>query len=519
MKKSRILSALLVTCLLMSVLSVQSIAANAYSTISGVISLPDNDVAPSGGVKVLLTIATDNNTPNNKNDDKSVTTELTIAKGSNSIAYSIQVPRSQNSKAKYTVYYTVEKSYAPFGWYSKKGTTAIKDDKTMVDLNAGDVRGIDIELLPGRAISGSIILGNKSTKPLNDLKYTITAIQEGSNVNSKDDDIIITKEVTVKANNSEAAYELIVPMNSVKKGYKVYYTYENEGYKETGYYSKNGTSRDANKVTLIDVANTAKDINLTTLPFTNISGKVYLPNNEKAPGNGIEVEVTAYNKNTKASNSDDFSFKKTVKIAKGSNSANYALTVPVASTNYIVFYKVITKNTSYINEGYYNEDSTEKDIKDATPIKTDNKTVKGINLEIISKKTAPKPTPKPDDKKSEKYDVNGDGYVNVFDLLDLAKVIVDKYEKEGFDKNLEQYKNRKLDEKDLEIIKKVFNPFTNNRYKLKWFNSINKYFDFDLDFDMDWSKWEKWMEWDGKNFDSDFWKDFYKPKKGNNNKR
>ena len=46
MKGIKILSAFLVTCLLISVLAVQSVAANGYSTVSGVISLPDNDIAP-----------------------------------------------------------------------------------------------------------------------------------------------------------------------------------------------------------------------------------------------------------------------------------------------------------------------------------------------------------------------------------------------------------------------------------------------------------------------------------------
>lgn len=520
MKRYKIGSFLLITCLLMSLLTVQGIAANGYSTISGIISLPGDDVAPSGGVKVLLIVETDNNTPNNKNDDKSVSTELTIPKGRNSIAYSIQVPKSQNSKAKYSVYYTVGNGYAPFGWYNKDQTTAIKDNRTLVDLNSGDVKGIDIELLEGKSISGKIILGNQSTKPLNDLKYTVTAVQEGSNPDSSDDDIIISKEVAVKANSSEAAYELIVPINSVRNGYKVYYTFENQGYVENGYYYKNGTSRSSSKVTLIDVANTVKNIDLTTLPFTNITGKVYLPNNEKATGNGIEVTVTAYNNNSKATAADDFSFSKTVKIPKDSGSASYALTIPVSSTDYIISYKIITKNAKYINEGYYNKGGTGNDIKNATPVKTGNKNTTGIDIEIISKKAEPTPTPaKPapetDAEIIEKYDLNEDGYVNVFDLIDLAKVIIDQYEKEGFDRNLEQYKNRRLDESDLEIIRKVFRPFTNNRYKLKWFDSINKWFDFDFDFD--WEEWEDWFE-KNKNFDCNDWKELYKQKNVRNKK-
>ncbi len=513
MKKFKVLSILLAACLLVTLLPINIIAASTHSTISGVISLPKGDVAPTGGVKVKLSVGTDNNTVSNKDDDISVTTELKIEKGRNSLAYSIQVPKSQNKKAKYTVYYEVGNNYAPFGWYRKDGTVAIKDQRTQIDLNSGDVKDVNIELLEGRTISGKIVLGNETTRPLNDLKYTITAIQEGSNSKSIDDDIIITQDITVKANAKEKAYKLIVPINTAKKGYKVYYTYENGGYKETGFYDKDGTSRDAADVTLIDVANTVKDIDLKTLPFTNISGKVNLPNNDKAPTNGIEVEVTAYNKNTKSSTSDDFSFIKKVKIPKGSNSASYTLTVPVAKTEYIVSYKVITKNTDYISEGFYNKKETKKDMDDATPVKTTNKALTGVDIDILSKKTNTKPDPKKDeDEFIKRYDVNDDGYVNVFDIVDLAKAIVGQYEKEGFDKDLSQYKNRKLEEKDLNIIKDAFQPFSNNRYKMKWFNSL-KTLDFkkwfDKDYWKDFEKWDNWKDWNEKDFENwDYWKEW-----------
>lgn len=503
MKKLKVISILLVACLLVPLLPINLIAASTHSTISGVISLPNGDVAPTGGVKVKLSVGTDNNTANNKDDDKSVTTELTIAKGHKSIAYSIQVPKSQNTKAKYTVFYEVGNNYAPFGWYSKDGTVAIKDNRTQVDLNSGDIKNINIKLLEGRVISGKIVLGNEVTKPVNDMSYTITAIQEGSNAKSNEDDIIITKDVIVKANNEEVSYKLIVPMNSAKKGYKVYYTYENGGYKETGFYDKDGTSRDASDVTLIDVANTVKNIDLETLPFTNISGKVYLPDKDKAPTSGIEVQITALNKNVRASSSDDFSFTKSVKIPKGSNSVSYNLTVPVAKTDYILSYKIITKNIDYIIEGYYNKAETKKDIDDATAIKTTNKAISGIALDIIEKDSSikPKPTPKPksDDDFVEQYDVNGDGYVNIFDIVDLAKAIVGRYEKDGFDKDLDQYKDRKLDEKDLNSIRDAFKPFSNNRYKLKWFNSLNDWFDFGKwGFDKEyWDDFENWGNWNG----------------------
>ena len=59
------------------------------------------------------------------------------------------------------------------------------------------------------------------------------------------------------------------PLNKVGSGYKLYYKYKDGTYEETGYYYKNGTSRNEGKVTLVDVGNTVTEINLTTLLFTN----------------------------------------------------------------------------------------------------------------------------------------------------------------------------------------------------------------------------------------------------------
>ena len=64
------------------------------------------------------------------------------------------VPKSTNKAARFSVSYTVENGYAPFGYYSSKGTTAIKAEQTLIELNSGDKSGINIELLPGKQYPG-----------------------------------------------------------------------------------------------------------------------------------------------------------------------------------------------------------------------------------------------------------------------------------------------------------------------------------------------------------------------------
>jgi len=74
----------------------------------------------------------------------------------------------------------------------------------------------------------------------------------------------------------------------------------------------------------------------------------------------------------------------------------------------------------------------------------------------------------------------------------------------------------------MKMIWKLFKPFTDNKYKLKWFNNLNKWFNFDLDldfeWDFDWKKWEDWMKQNNKKFDWNNWKDWYKPQNNKNKK-
>jgi len=108
--------------------------------------------------------------------------------------------------------------------------------------------------------------------------------------------------------------------------------------------------------------------------------------------------------------------------------------------------------------------------------------------------------------------VNDDGYVNVFDLLDLAKVIVRKYEKEGFDKDLKQYEKREMTTEDMKVFWDVFKPFTNSKYKIKWFNNVKNWFSHGLTFNSDdWKNfnWEDaWKNYNWEKFSWDNWKNY-----------
>ena len=465
---------------------------------------------------------TDNLTPTNKNDDVEVTYDITIPQGQKSHSFSMMVPKSSNQNAKYTLFYTVGNDYAPFGWYSDSGTVAVKEKRTQLNLNAGNVNSLNLQLLPGKVITGKIVLGNAKTTLPKDMKYSVTAIQKGSNNNASDDDIIVSREVTVPGGKSEAEYKLIVPLNTSGSGYMVYYTYQKDGYKESGYYHTGGTTRSESTITLLDVSNNISGIDLKTMPFTVITGRLYLPEGLKAPSNGIEAIITAQNKGASSSNTDDFSFTQSVTIAKDSNSVDYIIGVPVVASDYKVFYTV-SKNTGYITEGFYSTSGTVTTESKATLVDVTENLISGINLTLQKNATPtppaapgpkpkpdpkpePKPEPKPDPKptlpeKEAKYDLNGDGYINVYDLLDLARVIVKKYDKDGFEKDLKQYEKKELTHEDMKVFWEVFKPFTNNKYKVKWFNNVKNWFMFGQTDKNDSNKQFDWKNFDWKNWE------------------
>jgi len=533
MNKSKFLSVLTIVCLLVTLFPTAAVAQTTYSSVTGTISLPGSETAPAGGVKVSLLVGTNNLTPDNKKDDVEVTYDITIPQGYNSHSFSLMVPKSGNTNAKFTVFYTVGNGYAPFGWYSETGTVAVKDKRTQINLNAGNVSNVNIQLLPGKIISGKIILGNTKTTLPKDMKYTVTALQKGANNSSNEDDIILAKEVTIPAGQAEAAYQLIVPVNTSGSGYMVCYNHQNDKYKETGYYHTSGTTRTESNVTLIDVSNTVSGINLTTMPFTVISGRLYLPDANNAPPKGIEAIITARNYGATTAETDDFNFMQTVTIANNTNYVDYRIGVPVVVPDYEVSY-TISKTAGYITEGFYSKDETVTSASKATLLDITENPLSNINL-LIMKKVPPAPPAKPSPKPAPnpagdaRYDVNNDGYVNVYDLLDLAKVIVGKYDKEGFDKDLKQYDKREITSDDMKVFWDVFKPFTNNKYKVKWFKNVKNWVGFSWTFnshawkDFDWNSfnwknynWEDslksfdmknfdWESFDWKNYD---WEDF-----------
>ena len=74
---------------------------------------------------------------------------------------------------------------------------------------------------------------------------------------------------------------------------------------------------------------------------------------------------------------------------------------------------------------------------------------------------------------------------------------MNKYEHEGFDKDLSNEKHD-MDYQDLKVWD-VFKPFTNNKYKTKWFNNVKGWFNCGWDYN-----WKRLKDYDWKDFN---WED------------
>ena len=109
------------------------------NTISGIISLPKDEVAPSGGINVSIFTSTI------EVGGAVIKTKATIPENGNSIKYSLIV----NSNYRYRICYNLDKDktykYAGFGAYTPQGIVEYIKKGTLIDVNK-DVNNINLTL-------------------------------------------------------------------------------------------------------------------------------------------------------------------------------------------------------------------------------------------------------------------------------------------------------------------------------------------------------------------------------------
>lgn len=297
--------------------------------ISGTISLPGTEKAPKGGVNVWIDAV-------NEDDDSWYNTGIVIDEGYNSYTYNILVPQSSAS-------YIIRMRSDAAGimnsniFYSSAitgGSVLTQAEATEVAVNGSDVSSIDMTLMRGNNISGTISLPDELTSPAGGIAVNAIVVRDNNNEEFRDD-IFAKCELYIPQGESSTDFTLNLP---AKSGYKVIYEVDkSSGFLPEGYYQGSTTTFRWESATSLDLTSAVSGVDLTLIPAKKISGTISLP--EAAPLGGLYGLVQAWNdQNTPMDEKDDYFFTEDIWVEQGQNSANYSILVPLDN-----YYRVLTQ--------------------------------------------------------------------------------------------------------------------------------------------------------------------------------
>ncbi|KNY29199.1 S-layer domain-containing protein [Pseudobacteroides cellulosolvens ATCC 35603 = DSM 2933] len=330
--------------------------------ISGKVSLPDGKAAPSGGVEVKITAG--------YKEKQYYTGYVTIAEGQKSSDFELTAYLN-DSDNKYILQYTLLKDmdgYFSDGFYNGKGTTVNIADATPVDIRHNDASNIQIQILKGRTISGTIKLPDYQTAPEGGIQVEIMA-------SDSDQDAYYSSMVKIDQGKNSVQYSISVPDENIS--YYVNYFTIVSGYVRSGYYLSGNTVVNPDDAGVVGVyGQHVYGINLTLMKAQTLTGTISLPYGIVAPKEGIRVAVTA------KYSSEDLSMYTFTTIKEGENSAQYALQVPLNHGKYTIILNTLEKG--YMKEVYsINFSSTSSYYSNATEYDS-NTSSENISLQLIS---------------------------------------------------------------------------------------------------------------------------------------
>ncbi len=258
-----------------------SLSLGADIIISGTVSLPQNQAAPSGGIDVDINVYS---SPIGWYENT-----VTIAQGQSSANYSINV--SDDAAASWTVSYSYQgNDYLRNGYYATSGTTWNSSDATSLP-GGQNHTGINLTLLSGKIISGSISLSDGDSPPTDGISVEVdvrsaTGIGYGYGAGGQSawyemNDINITQS------DPQPEYEFRVPNDSnlsFEVNYRLWLWGNNDlPYLDKGYFqSPTITTWIEDNGSPVSGGTDHNDINLTLIRAKTISGSLSLPNGQTA---------------------------------------------------------------------------------------------------------------------------------------------------------------------------------------------------------------------------------------------
>ena len=342
--------------------------------ISGTISLPGVETAPSGGIEGELYLSPQGGGYGQYGN-------FFIPEGARSASYSVTLPENPLIIGYHVSYYIEDNNsrYLNEGYYSTGGTTSNYDSATLVDVSEGNQTGINLTLLTGIMISGTISLPGVETAPSGGIEGEIYLSPQGSG-DSQYGNFFIPEGA------ESASYSIMVPPEDalITEYHVGYYIYDNNtGYLNEGYYSTAGTTPSYDSATLVNLsAGNLTEVDLTLLAATTISGIISLPEGETAPSGGLQGYVSI----VPSISEDGEYYENYFSIPAGESSASYTVTVPEegSATGYRVSYTLYTSLGGYLSDGYYSQEGTTSDYDSATLVNVSSGNLTGVDLTLLT---------------------------------------------------------------------------------------------------------------------------------------
>lgn len=229
-------------------------------------------------------------------------------------------------------------------------------------------------------LEGKVILPGTDKAPKGGLIVTLDYCTDKGTSDLKDDEIT---PILIKMNEGqhEAFFSVYMPYTAKDAKYSLSYSVpETSKYWNKGYYTLNGMQYYKKGQALFDEGSVIKNLVITPLRASTISGKVELPKYSKTQG-AVEVKVSAKTSGTLAGSEDDFKAETQVKIS--GSAVSYSLKVPSTDTNagYVVMYE--TDEEDYENQGWYSTSGMTIYSSKATKVDVSKGNRSNINLKLI----------------------------------------------------------------------------------------------------------------------------------------
>lgn len=369
--KSRLMIFMIILTCVVSCCTVYGVQPEMY--VEGTISLPDGKVAPAGGIKLRLVL---------ESKKASISNEILIEEGKNSIAYSI----SYSKESKYIndeyilrcelitpvegyndVSYYIGDNEAPFEYFVKK----LKLPK--------NYSNISTTLVESKKVKGTLLLPDGITADSDSIVNVNIVAQSDPRIVCDADpvcDVYFYKEVKAVIKKGENVGEFEVDLPLYSPGY--YFNYELNDY-ISGVSPKSDNFTTRTRV----LEDTSVEIQLDKGNI--IKGKVSLPEGVVAQSGGYPVTVSAlyYTSHLNIAGivqMPNYIDKKVI-IPEGANSVDYEITVYPKYSKYYVLYSIEGKE--YIDKGYYSPTGTIDELdKDVYEIEVESD-VENINLHLV----------------------------------------------------------------------------------------------------------------------------------------